>query len=123
MALTKSISDLKSGPKEDKVAVASGIAITVVVVMLVAWAIIFFKKIQSGAQRVNLGGGAQDQFNLTGVKQAQEALKNAYSNTTSELNDIRNASASGQLDAKTQAAPQQIQNSGADNFGQENTSY
>ena len=56
------LNTLKQGPKEDKVAVASGIAVSVVVVLLVAWAIFFFRGIQQGTQSVNLSGGAQDQF-------------------------------------------------------------
>ena len=38
---TKAIENLKSGPRDDKVAVASGIAISVVAVLLVGWAIFF----------------------------------------------------------------------------------
>ena len=60
MVVQKVINNLKDGPKEDKIAVASGIAIAVVVILLVAWAIFFFPNIQEGGQQVNLSNGAAD---------------------------------------------------------------
>ena len=47
MAVQKTIDNLKDGPKEDKVAVAGGIAVAVVVVLFAAWAIFFFRGIAS----------------------------------------------------------------------------
>ncbi len=48
MVVQKAINNLKEGPKEDKVAVAGGIAVSVVAVLLIAWAIFFFRSIQGG---------------------------------------------------------------------------
>jgi hypothetical protein len=90
MAMDKAVDGLKNGPKEDKVVVAGGIAVAVVVVLLAAWAIYFFQKIQRGAQAVDLSAGAQDDFNFKATREAQEQLKveeaSAYDQ---ELLDIR----------------------------------
>ena len=80
MVLKKAVNNLKQGPKEDKVAVASGIAISVVVVLLVAWAIFFFRGLARGSHTIQLGGGVQDEFNFTSVKEAQQALQQDLSN-------------------------------------------
>ena len=96
MVVTKTINNLKQGPKEDKVAVASGIAVGVVAVLLVAWAFLFFQKIQKGDQQINFAGGAQDEFNFQDVKDAQQQLQNAYNTTADELRRIRDEAAEQQ---------------------------
>lgn len=121
MVVQKTINNLKQGPKEDKVAVASGIAISVVVVLFVAWGIYFFHKIQKGAQQVNLSGGAQDQFNFSSVKEAQQQLQQAYGNAD-ELQQLRN-DAAGQMQVQQQTDAQQTQGSGPDQFGTPNANY
>lgn len=70
MVIQKAVNNLKEGPKEDKVAVASGIAISVVVVLLVAWAIFFFRGLAKDSQNVQLGG-LQDQFNPSSFEAGQ----------------------------------------------------
>ncbi len=120
MVVQKAISNLKSGPKDDKVAVASGVAISVVVVLLAAWAIFFFRNIQRNSQQLNLSGGAQDEFNFSSVKEAQEKLKQEYSNTTEEFLQIRNDAASQQMQFQQQAGVQETQGGGVDQFGNQN---
>ncbi len=123
MVVQKAINNLKEGPKDDKVAVASGIAISVVVILLVAWGIFFFRSIQRGSQSVNLGGGAQDEFNFSTVRDAQQRLQEEYSNTDQELKNIRNEAASQQMQFQQQSVEQQTQSSGADQFGTQNGSF
>ncbi|OGG51993.1 hypothetical protein A3C18_04135 [Candidatus Kaiserbacteria bacterium RIFCSPHIGHO2_02_FULL_54_11b] len=123
MALQEKISNLKEGPKDDKVAVASGIAISVVAVLLVAWAIFFFRGIAKGTQEVDLSGGAQDEFNFSSVKEAQERLKQEYSDSTEEFQQIREEAVSRQIQLQLQTELQQTQGSGSDQFGSPNTTY
>ena len=123
MVVQKAINNLKDGPKDDKVAVASGIAISVVVVLLAAWAIFFFRGIQKNANQLNLSGGAQDEFNFSSVKEAQEKLKQEYSNTAEEFMQLRNDAAAGQVQGQQQTDVQGQQGSGADQFGTQNTTY
>ena len=116
MVVQKAINNLKEGPKEDKVAVASGIAISVVAVLLVAWAIYFFHNIQKGSQEVNLSGGAQDQFNFSSVKDAQQQLQQAYSNTADDLRKLRDDAVSAQMQFQQQTSVQETQGNGSDQF-------
>ena len=123
MVVQKAINNLKEGSKDDKVAVASGIAISVVVVLLAAWAIFFFRGVQKNANQLNLGGGAQDEFNFSSVKEAQEKLKQEYSNTADEFLQLRNEAASQEMQFQQQTGVQGQQGSGADQFGTQNTTY
>lgn len=120
MVVQKAINNLKQGPKEDKVVVAGGIAISVVIVLLAAWAIFFFRSVQRNSQQLNLTGGAQDQFNFSSVKDAQAALQAQFSGNTDELTDVRNRAASGQTNAELETEQQQVQGSGTDQFGTPN---
>ena len=70
------VSNLKDRPKDEKKVVAGGIAIAVVVVLFFTWAIFFLKKIQSGEQQLEFGGGAQDEFLPGSVRDAQQAILN-----------------------------------------------
>ncbi|MDP3645768.1 MAG: hypothetical protein Q8R25_01640 [bacterium] len=84
------IDKAKGGNSQDeKKVVAGGIAITIVVILIIGWAVLFVRKIQSGSQNVQLGGGAQDNFNFTSVKEAQQQLQNSYSNVSKDLKDLR----------------------------------
>ncbi len=123
MVVQKAINNLKEGPKDDKVAVASGIAISVVVVLLAAWAIFFFRNVQKNANQLNLSGGAQDEFNFSNVKDAQAKLKQEYSNTADEFLQLRNDAAAGQMQLQQQTSVQPTQGNGSDQFGTQNTTY
>lgn len=99
MVLQKAVNNLKDRPKDEKKVVAGGIAITVIVVLFFAWAILFLKKIQSGTQQLEFGGGAQENFLPDAVREAQKNLQNSFSNTD-ELNAIREQSVLQQLEAQ-----------------------
>ena len=105
MAAQNAIDKLKDGPKDDKVAVASGIAVSIVIVLLAAWTIFFFRRIQTGQQQLELGGGAQDAFNFTSVSEAQNQLKDIYNNVNrdqQDLEEIRNSNTSNQMQTQQQ---------------------
>ena len=120
MVLQKAVDNLKDKPKDERTAVAGGVAITVVIILFIAWGIFFFRRIQNGTQEVNLSGGAQDQFNFTSVKQAQQQLQNTYNAATQDqqdLQDIRNNAASGQAPGQQEMNVAPASGSGADPFG------
>ena len=123
MVVQKTINNLKERPKDERAVIAGGIAVSIVVVLLVAWAILFLRNLQKNSQQLNLSGGAQDQFNFSSVKEAQAALQQEYSNNNTDLIDIRNQAASGQTNVQQQTVPQQTQGSGADQFGTPSPSY
>ena len=113
MVVQKTFNNLKEGPKEDKVAVASGIAVSVVVVLLAAWAIYFLHSIQRGSQQLNLTG-AGSQFAPSSVTDAQRQLQQEFGSSTQEFQDIQNQSQNGNAQMQTQ----QMQVQGDDGTGQ-----
>ena len=84
------LENLRAKPKDQRVAIAEGVAITVVIVLFLAWGLYFFRKIQSGSQQVNLeSSSAQNDFNFTNVKEAQQQLKTIYGDVSQDLRDLR----------------------------------
>ena len=123
MVVQKTIDNLKERPDEEKKAVASGVAIGFVVILLFAWGFFFVRKVQhSGA--MNLSGGAQDEFNFTTVKEAQQQLKQNDASTSEEFRQIRNSAANNSTQAG-QSSEQVDQSGGANQFGlpQDSSNY
>jgi preprotein translocase subunit SecF len=121
MAVQKTFNNLKqNGSKDDKVAVASGVAISVVVVLLGAWAIFFFRGIRNGSQQINLSGGAQSQFNFQNVTEAQQQLQQQLSSQSQQ--DLQNQSAQDS-NGVMQTQDMQIQGNTNDQFGTGNPAY
>jgi len=117
VVVQKAIDNLKDRPKDERKTVAGGIAIMVVVVLLAAWAILFFKRIQAGSQTINLDSGAQSDFNPTATKQAQQAIEQSNGQTPEDLYNIRYDAAANQLQGQQQVEVQQT-SGGTDQFGQ-----
>jgi uncharacterized protein HemX len=116
------IDKLKDKPKDEKTAVAGGIAVSVVIVLLVGWAIYFFKSIENGSQQVNLGGGVQDQFNSSAVNNANQQLLNNYNSTSQDQQDLQDVRANAGSNGNTmqmvqQQAVQDNVNGRTDQFG------
>lgn len=123
MVVQKAFNNLKeNGSKDDKVAVASGVAITLVVVLLFAWAIFFFRGIRDGSQNINLSGGVQDQFNFQSVTEAQQQLKQEFGSPQQDLQNIRDQSAQSN-NGQMQTQPMQIQGNTNDQFGTGSKTY
>ncbi len=118
MVVQKAIDNLKDRPKDERKVVAGGIAITVVVVLLIAWTILFFKRIQSGSQNLNLDSGAQAEFNPTATMQAQEAIKQSSGQAPDDLYNLRNDAAAQQLQGQQQTQVQPSSGGATDQFGQ-----
>ncbi len=119
MVIQKAIDNLKDKPKDDRKAVAGGIAFALLAILFFGWAFFFFKKIQRGAQSQQLGGGAQDEFNPSSVREAQQQLMQGFSDTN-ELRAVRDQSGQQSQQGATQ---QEYQETPTDQFGQPNTGY
>lgn len=117
----QALNNLKQGPKEDKVAVAGSIAVSVVVVLLAAWAIFFLRGLRNGGDQLDLSSGAQDQFNASNVREAQQQVQENLT-TTNELLDIR-ARASGDGAVQQEAVQQQMQGDQSSPFKDVDYSY
>lgn len=112
MALDKAVDNLKERPKDERKVVAGGIAITVVVVLLAAWAILFFKRIQAGTQEINFDSGAQGEFNFSATREAQQAIENWQGGE--DLSGLRDDAAAARLRGEQQIYLDQL---GGDQFG------
>ncbi|TSC86478.1 MAG: hypothetical protein G01um10148_464 [Parcubacteria group bacterium Gr01-1014_8] len=104
MVVQKAIANLKDKSKDEKKAVASGIAIGVVAILLIGWGFLFVKKIQQGG-KMNLGGGRQAEFDFSSVRDAQEQLKQGINATQDELRAIRESAVSNQAPTEQQVDP------------------
>lgn len=116
MVVQKTINNLKERPKEERAVVAGGIAVSLVIVLLVAWAIFFFRSVQRNSEQLNLSAGTQDGFNFSSVRDAQSALQAEYGDNTDELNDIRQRAASGQGNGQQETVPHETEGSGVNPF-------
>lgn len=118
MVIQKAVDNLKDRSKEERKAVAGGIAIGVVAILFFAWAFFFLKKLQHTNVQ-SLDTGAQSEFDFQSVKDAQQKLIDSYTGQSSldeELRTIRDQSSSYQYG---QGATQQSvdQNPSEDPFG------
>lgn len=120
--LQKTLDNLKDKPKDDKVAVASGIAVSVVVILFVGWAIFFFRNIQKNSQNLNFTSGTgQSGFDFTSTKDAQAQLQKQRGSGASDLEEIREQSAGGSTLMQEQTT---VDVSGsADQFGTPDSGY
>lgn len=90
MVIQKAIDGMKDKPKDDKKAVAGGIAVAVVIVLLIGWSILFLKKLQRGDADLQIQGAGQE-FLGEDVRAAQEALMQSFD----DLDELRRAAEQG----------------------------
>lgn len=94
MVLQKAVDDLKARPEDERKAVASGIAVLVIAVLLIIWILHFFNKIRNGGVQVEqLGGNIKSQFDVSPITDAQKKLIDSYKTSTNELKAIRDEAA------------------------------
>lgn len=115
MAAPSAIDNLKAKPKDEKTAVAGGVASLVVILLLVGWVIYFFNKIRSGTQEVNLDG-ISNQINLPSVRDANKNLQTQFGNVQDEYARIRDAAAAEQAGVSNQQVMQVEMTGGTDQF-------
>lgn len=115
--MQNAINNLKDKPHEEKKAVATGIAVFVVVILLVGWGFLFLRKIQKGTVPTLEGGAVpQDQIDAAFVRQTQQQINQFYQSSQDQLRDIRDTSAQG--DANTTYTTEGVEAGGsADVFG------
>ncbi len=119
MVLQSSIDSLKEKPHDEKKAVASGIAIGVVIILLVGWGFLFLRKIQKGAGTPTLSGTAvpQDQFDAQFLEQTQQQLNEMYQSASQDAQIIRDSAAQNQIDGTTRTSESVQVDSNVEGFG------
>jgi len=111
------VNSLKEKPQEDRKAVAGGIAITVVALLLVGWTFLFFKKVRSGAE-LDFSSAIPEEFQFSSVEDAQKSLLEGYTGFD-ELRTVRDQLLEQYTPAPVQADYQQSE---TDQFGRPTTS-
>ena len=99
MVLKDAVDNLKERPKDERKAVAGGIAIAIVALLFFGWAFLFLKKLQKGGVAEDLRTGAPSDFNFSSVEEAQQKLIEGYTSRSAdeeELRAIREQSQRGQ---------------------------
>lgn len=98
MVVQQKFNDLKDAPHEDKKAVASGIAIFVVVVLIIGWGFIFLKNVRRTAvPSLENGAVPTDQFNMNLIR-GNERDQAAY-DPTDDIRNLRNNTSQDDLEA------------------------
>ena len=116
MATQSTIDTLKDKPHDEKRAVAGGIAVAVVAILLVGWAFMFLRNIQRGSEIPTLQGAAvpEDQLNAQFIQATQQQLDEYYQQSDDKYRDLRNTgSGASTVDPGTGVSP----SGGGDEFG------
>lgn len=99
------VENLKARPKEERTAVASGIAIAVVVVLLAVWGFVFFQKISRAPSTSPTAGTIENTGEFQNFQQATDAFTESYNSASAELQRIREEAEAlrGQQDSESAA--------------------
>ena len=92
MALQEKLNDLKGRPHDDKKAVASGVAIFVVIVLIVGWGFIFLRKVRTTAlPSLENGTVPTDQFDFNLIRDTER--NQAIYDPEQDIRDLREGAA------------------------------
>ncbi len=92
MVVQKTINNLKDRPKDEKTAVAGGVATLVVILLLIGYGIWFVSNIKRGGDfNTYIESRPQDEFLAPAVRDAERALQNTMRRDSEELRQLRDA--------------------------------
>lgn len=99
MVVQKTLNNLKDKSHEEKQAVASGIAIGVIVILLIGWGILFIKNVQNmPTPSLENGVVPTDQFNLDLIRGSQGS--DGY-DPSDDLRNLRESAVQAETEANT----------------------
>ena len=123
MVLQGAVDNLKDKPHDEKKAVATGIAVGVVVVLLIGWGFLFLRKIQKGTMPTLEGSAVpQDQIDAAFIQQTQQEINQFYQSSQDQLRDIRESAAQNEADTGYQSESVPA-GGGGDEFGAPNNGF
>lgn len=99
MVVQKTIDNLKDRPHDEKKAVASGIAISVIVILLIGWGFVFIRNVQNTpTPSLENGVVPVDQFNMDLIRGSERA--NEY-DPSDDLRNLRESAVQADVQAET----------------------
>ncbi len=102
MVVQKTLNNLKDRSHEDKKAVATGIAISVVVLLIIAWGFLFIRKMQrSDLSSLQNAAVPSDQFNMNLIRDTERELSNQYDTSGDDLREMRDTAAQNSANIET----------------------
>lgn len=103
MVVQQKFNELKGRPHEDKKAVAGGIAIVVVVVLIIGWGFLFLRNIRN-TELPSLENTAipTDQFNMNLIRNNER--DQAYYDSTQDIRNLRDTAVQDETDFSVSGA-------------------
>lgn len=117
MSVQKATDKLKNKSNDEKKIVAGSIAVSIVIALFFGWAILIFKRIGNGEDLRLLGGGAQNEFLGSAVRDAQKSIMSSFVDID-ELRRVRDEAGQQYQDGYFQ---QNLQENDIDVFGASNS--
>jgi hypothetical protein len=106
MVVEKTLNNLREKPHNEKTAVAGGIAVAVVIILLVGWGFFFLRKVQRESVRTLEGTAVpSDQFNLDLIRDTERQLSEMYENSAEELRGLRDNAADNEIPSTVDFSP------------------
>lgn len=103
MVLQQKLNNLKERPHEDKRAVAGGIAIAIVVILIVAWGFLFLRKVRnSDLSSLENTAIPTDQFDLDLIRNTER--DQAIYDYEQDIRNLRDTAAQGQIEYQASGA-------------------
>ena len=89
MVVQKTLDNLKERPKDEKTAVATGISVVVVAILLIGWGFWFVSNLKRGGEFNTFIGSTQEQYLPQHLQGANEKLQDLLQPTTDSLRELR----------------------------------
>lgn len=113
MVVQQKLNDLKGAPHEDKKAVATSVAVFVVIILILVWGFVFFRKVQrSDITTLENGAVPTDQFDMDLIRANER--NQAYYDPTDDIRELRNNTSRDEFEA---AGGSSVTPGGSDDFG------
>jgi hypothetical protein len=109
MVVQRTIDNLKGRPEDERKAVAGGLAIFVIIMLIIVWGIFFFRNIQNGSRGIDFDSAIPDGLNFTG---SQSLEGSAQDTGKSDLIRMRDDAAARKVQDEQGIYLQEIEDTG-----------